>query len=1086
MRASILLSLFLIAVFLGSTFAATPGLVSSASAVIANPAADRVNSVAPVLVKGFSNDGALAPSTPILVTVAVPLNNLALAQSLEVSISNPLSPQFRHFLSPETIQQDFLPVSQYQSVLNYLTSHGFAISFTAEDSIIVASTTVAQLKSTLGLETDLYSNGTDTYYTSSGSPLLSGVYVYASNVTSLVVQHPMVVLPSSVSALNLNRAQRSQNVPNVTSPNEGYQASSLLSTYDASSLVSSGDNGRGKTIGILEFGGTPYMAQELKAYDQATGLPAPPSFTITSVGPYQPNLGYADVEEELDVEFSHAMAPGASIDLYIGNAALNWAPIIALVDQQDAVSVFSQSWSDTEAAFLFGPGYYTFNVVLGDQYFLLGSLEGISFLCSAGDTGGTGAAGQPLGSQSWPSTSPYVTVVGGTQTYLTFKGSRVVSSYQTAWSNEGFEPSFANFGGGSGGVSSIEPKPWYQDSIATPPSYVNGRMVPDVSLQAGVPPGTFVLVNSLEVSSNTGYVWLITGGTSEASPLLAGLLCDIDTAISGTLGLINPTVYQLGQSSLYSKEFTPITFGYNSPWVEKSGYNLVTGFGAPKIGHWASYFSSLQLGSTPSIQVSITNSVGKQQFEFPSGRKIMITATPVDGTSSEARTYSAKLVTLQGTVASTTLRYDSSSKAWVGSIMVPSGASGLTNVNVAGSVSGKSAFGFAEVFTSYLATIVSPSSPYTFTQIFFIGTSTWSTAFGLNVTISVTDLLGNPVTKGSYSFTASTYSISTNTYTPFVINEPLKVSSGLFSGPLTGNYPLGPVNIVLNGVYGFISFTNGVSLLPSFIIPPNNAEPGTVSPGQFLEILGELQAPMNTPNITLSKTGLPLSGTIQNDSTFSASLVSPLGKVVSSVKVGVSAPSTIFGYPVNYAGYLRVPSDVQSGIYTIQLNSDYQSKALKDTFINGSYFSQIYVASQPAIVPQITLTPNPVREGQNVQIRANIAYQNGTEVKFGMYSATLYPAYDSNNYSYYSGLPAGEIPLWYDSSLNLWVGNVVMPSKTSLGWIGGLTYFGQGLYPGIVASPVTGSWDAFVSGISADGVPTTTNIGAQQGFRVDP
>jgi len=106
-------------------------------------------------------------------------------------------------------------------------------------------------------------------------------------------------------------------------------------------------------------------------------------------------------------------------------------------------------------------------------------------------------------------------------------------------------------------------------------------------------------------------------------------------------------------------------------------------------------------------------------------------------------------------------------------------------------------------------------------------------------------------------------------------------------------------------------------------------------------------------------------------------------------------------------------------------------------------------------------------------------------VTFGMFSATLYPAYDSNNYASYTGLPAGEIPLWYNAKLNLWVGDVVMPSPTSLGWIGGQTYFWDGLFPGIVTTPVSGPWDAFVSGESWDGVSTTTSESAQQPFTVD-
>ena len=1035
-----------------------------------------------VAIPGYNRVSALPSSFPILVTVAVPLNNLALMQSMEVAISNPQSPEFRQFLSQQTIQQLFLPVAKYQSTLSYLKSSGFSIVSTAEDSIIVASTTVGQLRSALGLSTTLYSNGRESYYSTSGSATLPGVYAYASNLTTLLAQHPSITVPATTNGAPTPRASASPAAPEVTGPSEAHQASLLTSAYNATSLIASGFNGKGKTIGIFEFGGTPYMAAELKAYDRLTGLPAPPSFKIVPVGPYDPNLGTADVEEELDVEFSHAMAPGAGMIVYVGNDALNWAPIIATVDQQDAVNVLSQSWLEPEPYFsLFGPGLFDFNVVFGDQYFLLGSLEGITFSAASGDRGGVGYGAQPLGSASWPESSPYVTSVGGTTTYLTFQGSNVVSSLQTAWSNLGFEPNLANFGGGTGGVSSVEPKPWYQDGIPTPSSYVNGRLTPDLSLDASGYPGVYVLVDSREVSSHAGYTWLITGGTSEASPLLAGLVCDVDTAILGSLGLLNPTIYQIGESSLYTKAFTPITFGYNSPWVDKFGFNLVNGWGAPNIGEWASYFASVPPGSTPSIQVSISNSSNEPQYEFTAGQKIVITAVPESGTSATTSVYRATLVTLEGTVAKTTLKYSAALEAWTGSITVPSVASGMSNVDVQGTVGGTPAFGFAQVFTSYLATVITPFASQ------LLGTLPWSSLFGFNVSLAITDLYGNLIASGSYSLTASSYSIASNTYTPFVSNEALTETDGLWNAPFTSaSYPVASVNIVLNGVYGFVSFQNGVSLVPSFILPPTTGEddgPGSVSPGQYLQVMGELQAPVNTPDIISEETDEPLPQTIEQASTIIASLVSPSGVKVSSVNVGASGPSSFFGFPTNFLGYLKVPNDAAPGLYRIVLQSHYQSIDLNE-WVNGTYFSQVLVASQPAIVPQITLTPNPVAEGKKVQIRASITYANGQEVKYGAYSATLYPAYDASNYASYSDLPAGEIPLWYDPSLNLWVGNVVMPSSTSLGWIGGFTFFAYGLAPGVVSQPVSGPWDAYVSGISWDGVPTTTVESAQQGFSV--
>ncbi len=1098
-RRVVTLSIFLIAVFLASSLFA-----AGKESIISTPfVSDRastplhVNPVAPITMKGFKQVGTLSPSSPIVVTIAIPLNNLGLLQSMEASISDPASSQYLQFLSQQTIQQLFLPVSQYQSTLSSLESQGFSIYSTAEDSIIVAGTTVGELQSYLGLQTALYSNGTFSYYTASGTPKIPGIYAYSSNITSLVVHNSLILgRPIPIARAAQNTGQVSGNVPNETAPIEGYAASDLLSAYNASSLVASGYDGKGKGIGILEFGGDPYISQELAVYDQEMRLPAPPSLNIVSVGPNNPSIGVVEGtpgEEELDVEFSHAMAPGANITVYSGNYAEPFAPVIALVDQQDIVNVFSQSWGESENYFPFlGVSFYLFNVILPDEYYLLGSAEGITFTDSSGDGGGSGYSSQPMGAIDYPASSPYVTATGGTTTYLTFSGSSVVSSYQTAWSNEGFENPLSNFGGGSGGVSAVEPKPWYQDVIPTPASYENGRMEPDVSLNANVYPAVFEVGDTRTFSSTAGYVNEPTGGTSESAPLFAGLVTDIDQKIGGSLGLVNPALYQMGESAqLYPKEFIPITFGYITPWVSSYGYNLATGWGAPNIGAMADYFASLTHGSSPSIQVAIKNSKNKPQFEFAAGQTIMISVTPSGTTKglTPSTAFTAELVTLQGTLANVPLSYDSALKSWTGQITVPTLASGISYVNVNASVAGAEVFGFAEVFTGYFATILSPlavqevqpaplEEPY-------ISIVPYSTLLGFNVSVAVTDLNGNPVNTGSYSFTALSYSITSNTYNQF-LSRPLKFKAGSWNAPLMGNYPIGADLLLLNGVYGFVPFLNGVGLSTSFIVPPTSAEPGVVSPGQFIEVEGELVSPANTPNLIGSEMGLPISQEIQIGSNMTASLVSPTGQVVSTVNVGATYyPGTHFGFPYNYLGYLQVPNNAKEGLYTVLLNSTYQSIDLNGFIFSGSFFGQVWVSGQGAIVPKITVSPNPVKEGQTVQITANIGYSNGTEVKFGMYSASLYPTFDSNNYASYSDIPAGEVPLFYDQSLNLWVGNVTMPSPVSLGWLGGYTYF----YPGdggIVTQPVSGPWEVYVSGVSADGVGTTTLESAQQGFTVSP
>jgi Predicted protease len=113
-------------------------------------------------------------------------------------------------------------------------------------------------------------------------------------------------------------------------------------------------------------------------------------------------------------------------------------------------------------------------------------------------------------------------------------------------------------------------------------------------------------------------------------------------------------------------------------------------------------------------------------------------------------------------------------------------------------------------------------------------------------------------------------------------------------------------------------------------------------------------------------------------------------------------------------------------------------------------------------------------EGQVITIYANITYPNGTEVKYGMYSATVYPLSLSGLYPLISQV--FETPLWYNPRLGLWVGNVTLPSQYSLG---SLTYLGGNLY---FSSP----YGVLVTGTSADGYPTPSSLSTQYTLYVIP
>ncbi|MGA2199247.1 MAG: protease pro-enzyme activation domain-containing protein [Nitrososphaerales archaeon] len=1010
-------------------------------------------SVVPTLLTGYRPTGQLPPSTPVTITVGIPLQNEQNLEYLVQQISTPGSPLYHQFIS-QAQAQSFLPTEEYQAALAYLEQRGLTVVGSSLDSIITAQGTASQVTQSLGLRMEMYSNGTSSYYSADGVSPIPGAYVYSSNVTAVLLRHPPdLVTQKTISVLASHVGQTNQ-----TAPLEAYPLTELQSVYNATSLYAKGDTGTGYTIGVLDFFGDPYIAQQLQYFDQVFGLPDS-KLNVIPIDAYNPGLGTSQgwaPEISLDVESAHTMAPGATVDLYIGNGALPLSTAIAAIVAQGKVSDLSQSFGLPEATLSsLGASTFDLNVVLADQYYMLGSAEGITFVSSTGDVGGSGNSGGPEGSVAYPSSSPYVVAVGGTSTYLTFNGPKVSSFSQTAWSNYGFVPLGINYGGGTGGVSVLEPRPWYQAALTAPSGFASGREVPDLSLNANIFPGIIVVV--------PGNLTEVSGGTSESSPLLAGLLTLLMSASKSELGLINPSLYSLAQSpSLYTKLYHPITFGYTIPWVAQSGYNMATGWGAPNIGEMAHYGLGAASGKTLSVNVTVTQN-GAKPFDVLSGAALSVGATIKNGASVVSTgNFTAELDTLAGALLTVSLTYTASSGSWTGQFTSPRNASGLAYVTVKGSSSGTSGTGLARLFTGYLADFISPSpdTPY-------------ASQFDTDVIANITTLSGTPAPTGTFSFTASTYSLASNTYAKAAtVNGAAKGGVGSFwNGALTGNLPDGPMIISGNdGVFGYLPIINGVGLQSMIIDTSVVAEPGVVAPGQSIFVFGSLTAPVNTPSAVSSETGYQVSYDIEVGSNVTVSLVSQSGKTIATAHI---YENSFLSSVQEVQGDLTVPAGTPPGLYDVMLSSSYNSFTL-GTAVDGSYFGQVYVAPS-ASTPGISISPSAFFEGQTVAVSANIHYSNGSSVRYGMYSAAVYPKDLQNSYAALT--QTIQVPLWYDVATGLWIGNVTLPSAYNSG--GSI-----GIDPG--ALYLSGPYEIFVSGLSADGVPSSTDISTQQGFTVQP
>ncbi len=344
-------------------------------------------------------------------------------------------------------------------------------------------------------------------------------------------------------------------------------------------------DGTGQTIAIIDAYHSPTIHADLVAFDAAFGLPDPPSFiqvgqdgstNFPSVDPAGPGAadGTWELETALDVQWAHAIAPGANI-LLVEASSSSFTDLVQTAGNyarsQPGVVAVSMSFSSSEFS---GETSY-------DTYFTTPAGHGgVTFLAATGDSG------QPSG---FPAYSANVVGVGGTTLSTDSTGNYLGES---GWSGSG------------GGVSTVENQPAYQSVVVT--QSTTKRANPDVAFDADPNSGVAVY-DSYDFG---GTPWIQVGGTSFSSPAWAGIIAIADQGRSllglGSLDGRNDTLPLLYQ--LPVTDFHDITTG-NNGFAAGAGYDLVTGLGSPK----ADLVVGGLIGSTISGTVfSDTNSNGVQ------------------------------------------------------------------------------------------------------------------------------------------------------------------------------------------------------------------------------------------------------------------------------------------------------------------------------------------------------------------------------------------------------------------------------------------------------------------------------------------
>jgi subtilase family serine protease len=348
----------------------------------------------------------------------------------------------------------------------------------------------------------------------------------------------------------------------------------IRQAYGVNSLLSKGITGKGHAVTIIDAFGSPTLQSDFAAFDAAWGLPDATLNVIAPFGVNGSDFGWA-IETTLDVEWAHAMAPGATINLVVaatGNDVDIYNAIKYAVDQNLGDTI-SQSFGENESCM--DP---TLEQAMHQVYHEAVN-KGISVFAASSDSGSaqTNCTSTSLvEAVSYPASDPWVTAVGGTA----LTANAVTGKYigETAWNES------STFGAASGGgYSVLFSRPNYQDgSVGKTP----GRAVPDVALNASVNGGVLVFITD----PSTGQLAVfIVGGTSVSSPEFAGIVTDGAQKAGGRLGFLNTTIYKLGRSAQYSASFNDITSGSNillgsgvPGFMAMKKWDAVTGWGTPK------------------------------------------------------------------------------------------------------------------------------------------------------------------------------------------------------------------------------------------------------------------------------------------------------------------------------------------------------------------------------------------------------------------------------------------------------------------------------------------------------------------------
>lgn len=571
---------------------AATALDTTPGGVRAHVDALRVVQAIPQVPFGAERLGRINSDTPLSMRVVLEPRDPARLSSFIQAISTPGTSSYHRFLPRDRFAATFGPTpAQVLAVRTALRHDGLEVTGLSASHLVLsvrgaASSFARALHA--GISLWRLQGGRVGYRLDGAARLPAAIardVVGVAGTSSLATEHPTSLrgvrargtrARPRLSPQTCDAAQTAidDSSPGTFTPTEQGEA------YGLDTAWSEGDDGTGSTIALVEF--APYAMSDIVTYDHCFALIANHAKTDSQLhnvvvdGGTSPGSSTEDAEPTLDIDEVRALAPGASVEVYLGPNNVD-GPLDTLqrVATDDTAQVVSTSWGICEPF----SDHADETPILEEM-----AAQGQTVFAAAGDSGSSDCLQQSTSGQLLttpevddPASQPLVTGVGG----LTV--SQLAPLHESVWNDctTFNEPGCLGASGG-GGISSVFARPGWQDAPGTPTGSKPGshaRLVPDLSVMADPSTGMLAYLNG----SFTPF-----GGTSMGAPLMAAVDA-VGEQHCGTasFGFLNPLLYAMGR---HGGDFDDVTTGTNEIATETvatnsypagAGYDMASGLGSP-------------------------------------------------------------------------------------------------------------------------------------------------------------------------------------------------------------------------------------------------------------------------------------------------------------------------------------------------------------------------------------------------------------------------------------------------------------------------------------------------------------------------